>query len=104
VTPSDNEESNRLPSDSDAMLKRLRELMNKSTSTQQALQEFDKKRGLPRSHSQTMVNSSRSRRQIIQGKIIAKWDGSPLISDEHELGKPKPRVPKKKNTTEETIF
>jgi hypothetical protein len=104
VTPSDKEEANRLPSDSDAMLKRLRELMNKSTSTQQALQEFDKKRGLPRSHSQTMVNSSRSRRQIIQGKIIAKWDGSPLISDEHELGKPKPRVPKKKNTTEETIF
>ena len=103
ATPSDEDESNRLPSDSDEMLKRLRTLMTKSSSTQQALQEFDKKRGLPRSHSQTMVNSSRSRKQIIHGKIIAKWDGSPLISEEHELGKPKPRAPKKKDTKEEEV-
>ena len=84
-------ESQQLPSDPDEMLKRLKALMERSSSTQKALQDYDKARGLPRSHSQTMVNSSRSRSQIIENKIIAKWDGSPLISEETELGKPKPR-------------
>lgn len=85
-----------LPSDPDEMLTKLRKLMDRSSSTQQALQDFDKQRGLPRSHSQTMVNSSRSRKQLLEGKIIAKWDGSPLISEETELGKPRPRMQNKK--------
>ena len=95
--PSD-EESRKLPSDPEEMVKKLRALMDRSSTTQQALQEFDKQRGLPRSHSQTMVNSSRSRRQLLEGKVIAKWDGSPLISDEIELGKPKPRSTSKNQT------
>jgi hypothetical protein len=112
---SESDGSDASPSDPDGMLKRLRSLMDRSSSTQQALQDFDKKRGLPRSHSQTMVNSSRSRKQLLEGKIIAKWDGSPLISEETELGKPRPRAPRKEtgntkqsgsqgNTTAATAF
>jgi len=70
---------------------RLKNLMKRTEKTQQALQEWDKSNGLPKSHSQTMVNSSRSRRQIQEGRIIPKWDGTPLINEEVELGKPKPR-------------
>jgi hypothetical protein len=83
----------------DAMLKNLQDTMKNSLKTQKALEEFDKERGLPRSHSQTMVNSSRSRKQLQEGKIIAKWDGSPLISPETELGKPKLRALSKKSGT-----
>jgi hypothetical protein len=83
--------------DADALLKRLQETMKNSLNTQKALEEFDKERGLPRSHSQTMVNSSRSRKQLQEGKIIAKWDGTPLISQTTELGKPKPRASSKKS-------
>ena len=46
----------------------------------------------PKSHSQTMVNSSRSRKQLQSGEILAKWDGTPLINKETELGKPRPRA------------
>lgn len=74
------------------LLQRLRNLMKRTEKTQQALQEWDKLNGLPKSHSQTMVNSSRSRRQIQEGRIIPKWDGTPLINEETELGKPKPRA------------
>jgi hypothetical protein len=80
------------------ILKRLRNLMKRTQRTQQALQEWDKLNGLPKSHSQTMVNSSRSRRQIQEGRIIPKWDGTPLINEETELGKPKPRAKLSKAT------
>jgi hypothetical protein len=81
--------------DPNEMVLRLQNMMKKSLETQKALEEFDKARGLPRSHSQTMVNTSRSRKQLQEGKIIAKWDGSPLISEEVPLGKPKPRARQK---------
>ena len=84
------------PEDPDAVMVKLRALMDKSSMTQKALQGWDKDNGLPRSHSQTMVNSSRSRKQLLEGKIIPKWDGTPLINNETELGKPKPRAPSKK--------
>lgn len=44
-------------------------------------QRWDKKNGLPKSHSQTMVNSSRSRRQLQKGVILKKWNGDPLITE-----------------------
>jgi len=82
--------------DPEKMMHRLQDMMKKSAQTQRALQQWDKKNGLPKSHSQTMVNSSRSRKQLQDGIILPKWDGTPLISQETELGKPKPRTLKKK--------
>jgi len=79
-------------SDSSAMLLRLQNMMQASQATQKALQTWDKRIGLPKSHSQTMVNSSRSRKQLQSGEILAKWDGTPLINKETELGKPRPRA------------
>lgn len=73
------------------MLEKLRDLMKSTEKTQRKLQQWDRDQGLPKSHSQTMVNTSRSRKQIQDGVILAKWDGSPLISEDVELGKARPR-------------
>jgi hypothetical protein len=77
--------------DTNAMMLRLQSMMQASMDTQKALQTWDKKNGLPKSHSQTMVNSSRSRQQLQSGAILSKWDGTPLINHDAALGKPKPR-------------
>lgn len=77
--------------DPSAMMLRLQSRMLASMDTQKALQTWDKKNGLPKSHSQTMVNSSRSRQQLQSGAILPKWDGTPLISNDAPLGKSKPR-------------
>eukprot|EP00978_Attheya_sp_CCMP212_P011796 scaffold29328_cov57-Attheya_sp.AAC.1 len=75
-------QTNGSPDLSVVIAERLANLMQKSSKTQVALQEWDKKNGLPKSHSQTMVKSARSRRQLIEGVILKKWDGSPLIGTE----------------------
>eukprot|EP00957_Ditylum_brightwellii_P137854 10510662-Ditylum_brightwellii.AAC.1 len=85
--------------DHGAMMCKLSSLMTRSMETQKSLQEWDKRNGLPRSHSQTMVKSNRSRRQLQEGVILKKWDGSPLISFDED-GKVKEtdcKKPKKKN-------
>jgi hypothetical protein len=84
----------------DVPMERLKKLMLKSDETQLKLQERDKLQGLPKSHSQTMVNTSRSRRQLREGIIIPKWDGTPLINGETELGRPKKRKRKEKHQDE----
>ena len=43
---------------------------------------WDRKLGLPKSHSSTMINSGRSRMQLQRGVILKKWTGDPLISSE----------------------
>lgn len=63
----------------DQILQRLNLVMSKSTKSQQSLQEWDRKNGLPASHCQTMVNSSRSREQLRSGMILQKWNGVPLL-------------------------
>mmetsp|Transcript_13678 Transcript_13678/g.23297 ORF Transcript_13678/g.23297 Transcript_13678/m.23297 type:complete len:291 (-) Transcript_13678:544-1416(-) len=63
-----------------AMNNRFEELLQKSTASQKALEEWDRKNGLPRSHCQTMVNSSRSRKQLQSGLILPKWNGKPLLN------------------------
>jgi hypothetical protein len=63
----------------------LNECMAKSEKTQEALQKWDKDNGLPRSHSCTMVKTSRSRRQLIEGRILPKWDGSPSMTESGPL-------------------
>ena len=75
----------------ESLMLRLRQSMTKSAETQRALQNWDRQNGLPKSHSQTMVNSSRSRKQLQDGVILPKWDGTPLINNETELGKPRAR-------------
>ena len=82
-------------------MEHLKKLMLKSAQTQLKLQAWDTVHGLPKSHSQTMVSTSRSRRQLREGIIIPKWDGTPLINDETELGKPKKRQRKEKHQGDE---
>ena len=65
--------------DPDIIMGRLNTLMQRTITSQKKLQKYDKQNGLPRSHSQTMVNSSRSRKQLQKGVVLKKWDGSPLI-------------------------
>jgi hypothetical protein len=74
---------------------RFQEIMNRSEESQDQLQQWDISQGLPKSHSPAMVKTSRSRRQLQTGRILPKWDGSPLINDETELGKPRKRRTRK---------
>ena len=60
--------------------------MDRTTNTQKALQEWDRANGFPKSHSQTMVNSSRSRKQLKDGGILKKWNGAPLLNFAKEGG------------------
>ena len=62
------------------ILKRLQEAMLKSIDSQKSLQEWDKANGLPKSHCQTMVNTSRSREQLQSGMVLQKWNGVPLLN------------------------
>lgn len=62
------------------MMARLQGFMDRTLVSQKRLQGWDKKNGLPKSHSQTMVNTSRSRKQLQKGVILRKWNGVPLIS------------------------
>ena len=73
-------------------LQRLQECMTLSTNSQLQLQAWDHENGLPKSHSPTMVNTSRSRKQLQEGVVLSKWDGSPLINNPNcELGRPRKR-------------
>ena len=75
---------------------RLRACLDRSAKSQALLQEWDHRiNGLPKSHSPTMVKSSRSRRQLQEGVVLPKWDGTPLINNPHcELGQPRKRIKK----------
>ena len=78
----------------------LQSLMKLSRRTQERLQEWDVQNGLPRSHSVTMVKTSRSRRQLELGKILPKWNGLPLIAvdgEEKKIRAP-PRKRRKRTT------
>ena len=57
----------------------LKRAMKLSSLTTSKLQEWDRANGLPKSHSQTMVNSCRSREQLESGLVLQKWNGSPLL-------------------------
>ena len=61
------------------VLVKLQWAMHQSSFTMSSLQEWDKANGLPKSHCQTMVNSSRSREQLQSGLVLQKWDGKPLL-------------------------
>jgi hypothetical protein len=69
-------------SNPDTIMVRLKALMERTQQSQKDLQKWDKKNGLPKSHSQTMVNSSRSRKQLQEGVVLKKWNGVPLIGND----------------------
>jgi hypothetical protein len=73
-------------SNPDVIMARLKALMERTQYSQKKLQRWDKKNGLPKSHSQTMVNSSRSRKQLQEGVVLKKWNGVPLIGDKKGKG------------------
>ena len=60
-------------------LQRLYEVMEASIASQELLEDWDMQQGLPKSHSWTMMHSNRSRRQLLEGRILPKWNGKPLI-------------------------
>jgi len=64
--------------DPEIIMTRLNALMERTIMSQKTLQKYDKNNGLPRSHAQTMVSSSRSRKQLQKGIMSKKWDGRHL--------------------------
>ncbi len=60
---------------------KLQAAMERTTSTMKLLQDWDRAHGLPASHCQTMVNTSRSRKQLKEGVVLKKWNGSPLLNE-----------------------
>ena len=67
---------------SDVMAK-LEASMQRTIATQKLLQEWDRANGLPKSHSQTMVNSSRSRKQLTDGKFHYKSKSAHVLTKKH---------------------
>lgn len=61
------------------IMTRLNALMERTITSQKNLQKYDKQNGLPRSHAQTMISTSRSRKQLQKGIVLSKRDGKPLI-------------------------
>jgi len=60
---------------------KLQAAMERTASTMKLLQDWDRAHGLPASHCQTMVNTSRSRKQLKEGVVLKKWNGSPLLNE-----------------------
>lgn len=60
-------------------LEKLHHAMMNSVNSMTALQNWDRANGLPKSHCQTMVNTSRSREQLQSGVLLQKWNGQPLL-------------------------
>ena len=60
-------------------LEKLHHAMTNSVNSMTALQNWDRANGLPKSHCQTMVNTSRSREQLQSGMLLQKWNGQPLL-------------------------
>ncbi|KAL7495965.1 hypothetical protein ACHAWT_004312 [Skeletonema menzelii] len=62
---------------------KLQAAMERTSSTEKLLQDWDRANGLPASHCQTMVNTSRSRKQLTEGVVLKKWNGSPLLNESY---------------------
>ena len=72
--------SSRIGDAAQPITQRLRSSMEKSRRSLKQLQEWDRRLGLPKSSAHTCVKTERSRKQLLEGKILKKWDGTPLIS------------------------
>ena len=60
--------------DPEVIMTRLKALMERTVMSQRNLQKYDKLNGLPRSHAQTMINTSRSRKQLQKGVVSENMD------------------------------
>ena len=60
--------------DPEVIMTRLKALMERTVMSQRNLQKYDKQNGLPRSHAQTMINTSRSRKQLQKGVVSKNVD------------------------------
>ena len=69
-------------SKSSPSMDRLRALMAKSIESMKRLEEHDRRQGLRKCDAQNMMNTARSRKQILENRILKKWDGTPLIAFE----------------------
>eukprot|EP00985_Skeletonema_marinoi_P018399 scaffold10265_cov138-Skeletonema_marinoi.AAC.1 len=65
-------------------MEKLKASMSLTSSSMKQLQEWDRANGLPKSHSQTMVNSNKSRKQLAQGAGMAPV-GETKKEDEDEI-------------------
>lgn len=72
--------SSRIDDTAQPITRRLRSSMEESRRSLKQLQEWDRRLGLPKSSAHTCVKTERSRKQLLEGKILKKWDGTPLIS------------------------
>ena len=63
-------------------LERLHGLMRSSILSQEMIQAWDMRHGLSKSHSWTVMQTSQSRRQIMEGRDLPTWYGEPLDGDE----------------------
>ena len=68
--------------ESSPSMDRLRALMAKSNESMKRLEEHDRRQGLRKCDAQNMMNTARSRKQILENRILKKWDGTPLIAFE----------------------
>ena len=59
---------------------KLRQLMAKSNDSMKNLEAYDRRQGLRRCDAQNMVKTARSRKQLLENKILSKREGSPLIA------------------------
>ena len=73
--------SSRIGDVTQPITQRLRSSMEQSRKSLKQLQEWDRRLGLPKSSAHTCVKTERSRKQLLEGKILKKWDGTPLISE-----------------------
>ena len=70
--------------DPEVIMTRLNALMERTIMSQKNLQKYDKQNGLPRSHAQTMISTSRSRKQLQKGIVLKKLVGNPLIYNQQD--------------------
>jgi len=78
-----------VPSNSNRTMAGLNAMMERTKQSQQSLEDWDRRNGLPKSHCMTMVNSSRSRQQLQTGTILKKWTGAPSIKKKAGTAKKK---------------
>ena len=72
--------------DPEVIMIRLNALMERTVMSQINLQKYDKQNGLPKSHAQTMIQSSRSRKQLQKDLAVTKPDGTLSGQNEPKQG------------------
>ena len=65
--------------DPSKIMAKLQESMARTSSSMKQLQEWDRANGLPKSHSQTMTNSNRSRNQLWEEVTIRRKSLSDVL-------------------------